>query len=250
MERCRIFGSIVASLLVIPAAGEEPKFSIPQSLCACLNPAANLQALKQDRDNDRKLSERFSDESRTLKKKYGSHPDKNAIDQSVADEREFAAGVANDLTNPGGSGGPDRSRYAPRCTWSDPSLSKANECQPDDDSVDSLQRTLDSSACAGMAEAVLAHERFHWANCNRVGCDHYVTGRSGAEIANEEAAAYALQAKLLDREITQVENAQQHGSGNPLSAYWYPGAAKGALGDCARIGTDQPIDRPKKLHRE
>ncbi len=83
----------------------------------------------------------------------------------------------------------------------------AQLCAMRESSAAELNRAIAGVACAGIGEALRAHERHHVAMCGRIGYRSYL-GMHGADRAQEEAEAYGAQIAVLRRAIaTALESA-------------------------------------------
>lgn len=240
--RCRhALRSVIIWGILAAAATAHAQVSIEKLECACGNADANLKALKIDRDNARRERDAFRQESQRLTNKYGQHPNESAAQDSRRDEAAFAKELEGQITPPRGSSGPPSSRYMSLGSTTGQNVPRGHECDPDSESIDSLQRVLDGAVCAGMARALKVHEEFHWDSCRRLS-DKAYWHRTGAQIAAEEAGAYDAQLKVLDKEIKSVEKSQRPVS--HLGAYFSPGSVMSEMGGCLRGGSDQNNRRP------
>ena len=154
------------------------------------------------------------------------------MEQSRQDEKTFAASQTVDA--PAGYTGPLSCKYTSLSGTAGQTIPKGQECEPDNDALDCLQRAVDGSVCAGMAHAIVAHEQFHWNTCHRLS-DPVYWNRSGADIAAEEAQAYDAQAKILGEELKNAQRRAKRKQG-----FWSYGIlGRGGYTDCAEIGRDR-----------
>jgi hypothetical protein len=240
--RCRhAVPSVILCGILGAAPAAHAQISINKLECACGNADANLEALRKDRDNARHLRDDFRQESQRLGAKYGRRPNESAAQASRQEEQAFAKQLEGQVSPPPGYTGPPSSRYVSLGSTTGQNVPKGHECDPDNDSIDNLQRVLDGSVCAGMARAIKVHEQFHWDTCRRIS-DKVYWRRTGAQIADEEAQAYDAQVKVLDKEIKSAEKSQRPVSA--FSAYAFPGSVMSEPGGCLRKGNDQMNARP------
>lgn len=119
----------------------------------------------------------------------GLEPVQGATQQSEVDYVPYGEGVSVDRI---GDNTPERN---------------AQLCAMRESSAADLARAIAGAACAGIGEALRAHERHHVAMCTRVGYRGYIA-MHGADRAQEEAEAYGAQIAVLRQAIARaLENA-------------------------------------------
>ena len=191
-----VTGALISLSGILPANGVAQPAGSPAAAppeCDC----KNLKALQIELRNAIRLQQAFQGKIADLRK----------LDQVQAytEFKKFADAAANGLNRPVGDTGPKAVDYTPYGDSVDTGiLEKERETPARHEELCGLSRNakmemydMESGAsCAGIVQAVVAHEGVHWASCRRSG---YVAFRDmhGADRAQEEVEAYGAQIKVL-----------------------------------------------------
>jgi hypothetical protein len=192
-----IIGFVLAALAAIGAP--QPLASpaiIAQTECSC----SNLKVLQIELRNALRLQQAFSNKIPELRKENVS-TSKNML-------QIFAKGDARRGLEPiTDYKGPSEFDYVSWGDTQDPDQSyrytKEKLCAIDKSANDLLEAAKQASACAGIAVALEAHEKWHVSFCLSIGYRPYLT-MHGADRAQEEVEAYGEQIKVLRAEIAKV----------------------------------------------
>jgi hypothetical protein len=205
-----IFGSVICGLILLSGAlaapGAQPPSSSPaaaQAECDC----SNLEDLQIELRNALKLQQAFRNKI----------PELRAMEMenraSMAELERWAKSDARRGLEPiRGSSSPAEVDYKP---WGDGLKYQDDErvtskfkneelCRKSDESARALEEAKTKSACAGIAQALQAHEDWHLSFCLRIGYRPYWLGMRGADRAQEEVEAYGAQIKVLRAEIAKM----------------------------------------------
>jgi hypothetical protein len=168
--------------------------------CVC----SNLEALQIELRNALALQKAFQGKIEELRK----------LDQvkAYSEFKKFAEATAKRFERPAGDTGPESVDYTPYGETVDTGiLEKEKETPERHEQLCGLSRNAQQelydlergAKCAGIVEAVKAHEAVHWASCRRSG---FVAFRDmhGADRAQEEVDAYGAQIKVLREIIARI----------------------------------------------
>jgi hypothetical protein len=205
LRRLTIAGFVIGGLVLVFSVFATNDAPQPATLLAAASSTAacdcsNLAALQIELRNALVLQQRFQGKIDDLRKLER--------DPSSSEFKKFAASAANGLKRPPGDTGPEAVDYTPYGETVDTGiLEKEKETPERHEQLCGLSRNAQQdmfdmekgASCAGIVQAVKAHEAVHWASCRRSG---FVAFRDmhGADRAQEEVEAYGAQIKVL-REI-------------------------------------------------
>lgn len=194
------------TLFVLTPNITQPEASIliesDQKECDC----SNLKVLQIELRNAQKLQQAFRNKIPELRQMETEGR------QSSAELRRWAESDARRGLEEVPGQGPAQVDYKP---WGDhlnyqddervtAKFSNEELCRRSDESAAALAEAKKSSACAGIAEAIQAHEDWHLNFCRTIGYRPYWLGMKGADRAQEEVEAYGAQIAVLRAEIAKV----------------------------------------------
>lgn len=202
MRRSFWIAVTVFCLLVFAPNSTGPALSSPadsgQKECDC----SNLKALQVELRNAIKLQQAFRAEAAKLKGM--------SSEQSSQALQAFAQGAARQgLQTVPGYNGPSEVDYENKgSSLYDPThpgktFTPQQLCDMTNGATQTLNRAIAASACAGIGDALRAHEAVHQKSCLAKGFVPYFN-MSGADRAAEEVQAYGAQIAALRAELAKV----------------------------------------------
>ena len=169
----------------------------PPPPCVC----EHIATLQAELKNAKTLRDNFAKKIPDLQKFDDVLESKGAL-------KQFLDGpVRKGVVDVPGYNGPRQVDYVPYGDGIDPSHldkhSKEELCAMRNSAVIELEAAMNASACAGIGNALRAHENVHKQLCLATGYSSYIK-MHGADRAREEAEAYDAQIKLLEQELANV----------------------------------------------
>ncbi len=193
---------VLAVLISLLITTQPARSTVAFAECNC----SHLEKLQVELRNAQKLQQSFRNKIPELRSM--------SPEQSVIELNRFAKGDARrGLEPPATPGSAEFDYVAYGDTLYDsskPPATATNEslCRLSNDAELSLQRVLKDTACDGIGNSIKAHEAVHHATCLQRGYVNFFK-RNGAELAEDEVAAYGAQINALKAEIIKVlERAQ------------------------------------------
>ena len=205
LRRLSIAGGVVGGLALLvgifaTGGASQPPASLTGATSTAECNCGNLKALQIELRNALALQRAFQGKIEELRK----------LDQvkAYSEFQKFAKTAASGVYRPAGDTGPKEVDYTPYGDTVDTGIiENEKETPARREELCGLSRMakqdlydMEAGArCAGIAQAVKAHEAVHWASCRRSGYKSF-RDMHGADRAQEEVEAYGAQIKVL-REI-------------------------------------------------